>query len=202
MYFKANQPIILASQSPRRSELLRMLGFDFQVIPSRKEEPNPDQFDNALSYVTHCAEMKAADVAETEPDAVVIGADTIVVCDGEVLLKPEDKKQAMGYLRKLSARSHEVITAVVIKEGSNVISFHETTEVTFFDVPSGWIEAYTNSDDPYDKAGAYGIQTMSGLFVERINGDYNTVVGLPIGRLARKLADAGYITLSGSRVEW
>lgn len=201
MYFKANQPIILASQSPRRSELLQMLGFDFQVIPSKKEEPKPDQFQNALSYVIHCAQMKAADVAEKHPDALVIGADTIVVCDNEILLKPEDKKQAMGYLGKLSGRSHEVITAVVIKEGSNEITFHETTQVTFSDVPKGWIEAYTNSDDPYDKAGAYGIQTMSGLFVERINGDYNTVVGLPIARLARKLSDAGYITLSGSRVE-
>lgn len=202
MYFKANQPIILASQSPRRSELLQMLGFDFQVIPSRKEEPKPQEFENALSYVANCAEMKALDVAASHPDAVVIGADTVVVSDGEILLKPEDKTQAIAYLQKLSGRSHEVITAVAVKAEANEILFYETTDVTFTDVPKSWIEAYTNSDDPYDKAGAYGIQTMSGLFVERISGDYNTVVGLPIARLARKLSDAGYIALSGSRVEW
>lgn len=202
MYFKANQPIILASQSPRRIELLQMLGFDFQVIPSQKEEPKPQEFENALSYVANCAEMKALDVAATHPDAVVIGADTVVVCDGEILVKPEDKTQAMNYLHKLSGRSHEVITAVAIKAEDKEYLFYETTEVTFTDVPNGWIEAYTNSDDPYDKAGAYGIQTMSGLFVEGIKGDYNTVVGLPLAHLARKLSDAGYISLAGSRVEW
>ena len=201
MYFKANQPIILASQSPRRSELLGMLGFEFQVIPSTKEEPKPEGFPDAVSYVTSCAEMNAADIAQEQPDALVIGADTVVVCDGEILLKPKDKEQAMEYLRKLSGRSHEVITAVAVKAENGGFSFHETTEVTFTDVPSSWIAAYTNSDDPYDKAGAYGIQTMSGLFVEKINGDYNTVVGLPIARLARKLMDAGYLSLSGSRVE-
>ncbi|WP_282019939.1 Maf family protein [Planomicrobium okeanokoites] len=201
MYFKAQQPVVLASQSPRRRELLEMLGFDFRVIPSKKEEPKPDQFQNPLNYVINCAEMKAVDVAKKNPEAVVIGSDTIVVCDGEILLKPEDKKQAMATLRKLSGRSHEVITAVAIKSGNSEMQFHETTEVTFFDLPDSWIEAYTNTDDPYDKAGAYGIQTLSGLFVEKINGDYNTVVGLPVARLARKLSDAGYINLSGSRVE-
>ncbi|RLQ91991.1 Maf family protein [Planomicrobium sp. Y74] len=201
MYFKAQQPVILASQSPRRSELLEMLGFDFRVIPSKKEEPKPEQFQNALNYVLNCAEVKAADVAINNPDAVVIGSDTVVVCDGEILLKPEDKKQAMEYLHKLSGRSHKVITAVSVKAGNSGVQFHETTEVTFFDLPDSWIESYTNTDDPYDKAGAYGIQTLSGLFVEKINGDYNTVVGLPIARLARKLSDAGWISLSGSRVE-
>lgn len=201
MYFKAQQPMILASQSPRRRELLGLLGFDFRVIPSKKEEPKPEQFQNALNYVINCAEVKAADIAKKNPEAVVIGSDTIVVCDGEILLKPEDKKQAMATLRKLSGRSHEVITAVAIKSGNSEMQFHETTEVTFFELPESWIEAYTNTDDPYDKAGAYGIQTLSGLFVEKINGDYNTVVGLPIARLARKLSDAGWIRLSGSRVE-
>lgn len=201
MYFKANQPIILASQSPRRSELLGMLGFDFQITPSGKEEPKPAGFPDAVSYVTACAEMKAADVASIQPESVVIGADTVVVCDSEILLKPEDKKQALRYLRKLSGRSHQVITAVAVKGNGKEIAFHEITEVTFSAVPDSWLEAYTNSDDPYDKAGAYGIQTMSGLFVERISGDYNTVVGLPVARLARTLADAGFIALSGSRVE-
>ncbi|WP_033543480.1 Maf family protein [Planococcus sp. CAU13] len=201
MYFKTTQPIVLASQSPRRSELLQLLGFDFQIVPSEKEEPKPEQFPSALSYVINCAEMKAADVAKQHPNALVIGSDTIVVCDGEILLKPEDKEQAMAYLRKLSGRSHEVITAVAVKAGASEMSFHETTGVTFYELDESWIDAYTNTDDPYDKAGAYGIQTLSALFVERIDGDYNTVVGLPVARLARKLADAGYISLSGRRVE-
>ncbi|MCM3611375.1 Maf family protein [Planococcus sp. MERTA32b] len=201
MYFKAHQPIILASQSPRRRELLGQLGFDFRVIPSKIEEPKPYEFQDALSYVINCAEVKAADVADMNPDAVVIGSDTVVVCNGEILLKPEDKKQAMSTLQKLSGRSHEVITAVAIKSGNSEVQFHETTEVTFFELPESWIKAYTNTDDPYDKAGAYGIQTLSGLFVEGISGDYNTVVGLPISRLARKLSDAGWISLSGSRVQ-
>lgn len=201
MYFHSNQPIILASQSPRRSELLQMLGFDFQIKPSQKEEPKPDRFPNALTYVIRCAEVKAAEVAKAHPDAVVIGADTIVVCDGEILLKPADKKEARETLRKLSGRTHEVITAVAVQAGNSEMSFHETTQVMFFDLPDSWIEAYTNTDDPYDKAGAYGIQTLSGLFVEKINGDYNTVVGLPIARLAQKLTDAGYLSLKGSRVE-
>lgn len=201
MYFHSNQPIILASQSPRRSELLQMLGFDFQITPSQKEEPKPDKFPNALSYVLHCAEVKAAEVAGRHPGAVVIGADTIVVCDGEILLKPVDKEEARETLRKLSGRTHEVITAVAVQAGNSEMSFHEITRVTFFDLPDSWIEAYTNTDDPYDKAGAYGIQTLSGLFVEKIEGDYNTVVGLPIARLAQKLAHAGYLSLKGSRVE-
>lgn len=201
MYFEAQFPVILASQSPRRSELLKMLGFEFNIIPSTKEEPKPEQFQNAISYVINCADMKAADVAKKQPSALVIGSDTIVVCDGEILLKPQNKKQAMDMLHKLSGRSHEVITAVAVKVGNNEISFHETTEVTFFDLPESWIDAYTDTDDPYDKAGAYGIQTLSGLFVEKINGDYHSVVGLPVARLARKLSDAGYIRLGRSRVE-
>lgn len=201
MYFNAKQPIILASQSPRRRELLQLLGFDFEIMPSQNEETKPEEFQSPISYVIECAEVKAAEVAEHHPDSLVIGSDTIVVCDGEILLKPENKKQAMEYLRKLSGRSHEVITAVAVKAGASEISFHETVTVTFFDLPESWIEAYTNTDDPYDKAGAYGIQTLSGLFVEKIDGDYNAVVGLPVARLARKLTDAGYLTLSGSRVE-
>ncbi len=200
MYFKTQPPIILASQSPRRKELLEMLGVDFRVIPSKKEEPKPAEFQNAISYVINCADVKASDVMKKQPDALVIGSDTIVVCDGEILLKPENKEQAMDYLRKLSGRSHEVITAVSVKLGNSEISFHEQTEVTFFDLPENWIEAYTNTDDPYDKAGAYGIQTLSGLFVKKIDGDYNTVVGLPVARLAQKLAGAGWISLAGSRV--
>ncbi|TWT09376.1 septum formation protein Maf [Planomicrobium sp. CPCC 101079] len=200
MKFTANQPIILASQSPRRQELLGSLGFDFAVVPSIKDEPDPADFQTAMGYVLACAAQKAREVSKKHKEAVVIGSDTIVTLDGEVLLKPKNKEQAEEFLRKLSGNTHDVITAITVLHGDNELSFHELTQVTFYDLPDDWIDAYTNTDDPYDKAGAYGIQTMSGLFVKKINGDYNTVVGLPLASLAQKLAQAGYISLEKSRI--
>ncbi|MBT2569172.1 Maf family protein [Planococcus sp. ISL-110] len=200
MKFKSEFPIILASQSPRRQELLGMLGVDFQVVPSTKDEPDPARFQTALGYVLACAAQKAQEVAEGHPEAVVIGSDTIVVLDGEILLKPKNKDQAKGYLQKLSGRTHRVITAVTVIQGQSELSFHEAVNVTFYDLPEAWIEAYVTTEDPYDKAGAYGIQTVSGLFVKEIQGDYNAVVGLPVAGLTQKLASAGFISLEGSGV--
>jgi septum formation protein len=200
MKFKANGPVVLASESPRRKELLESIGIDFTIIPSLKEEPDPSEFQTAMGYVIECAQQKAKDVAKKHPKAVVIGSDTVVVLGGEILRKPQDKAQARGYLRRLSGKTHDVITAVTIVKGESTQSFQEMTRVTFYDLPEAWIRAYTSTDDPYDKAGAYGIQTISGLFVRKIDGDYNTVVGLPIASLTQKLAGSGYITLEGSRV--
>ncbi len=200
MKFKSNFPLILASQSPRRQELLGLLGADFNVIPSTKDEPDPVEFQTALGYVLACAAQKAQEVAEGNKDSVVIGSDTIVVLDDEILLKPKSKEQAKSYLQKLSGRTHEVITAVTVVQGDSELTFHEAVKVTFFELPAAWIDAYINTEDPYDKAGAYGIQTVSGLFVKEIKGDYNAVVGLPIAGLAQKLAAAGFISLEGSGV--
>lgn len=200
MKFKTDFPVILASQSPRRQELLSMLGIDFEVIPSTKDEPDPQQFQTALGYVLACAAQKAQEVAARRTDAIVIGSDTIVVLDDEILLKPKSKEQAKGYLRKLSGRPHQVITAVTVVQGGSEQTFHEIVKVTFFDLPDAWIDAYTDTEDPYDKAGAYGIQTLSGLFVKEIQGDYNAVVGLPIAALTQKLVSAGFISLEGSSV--
>ncbi|WP_142827717.1 Maf family protein [Planococcus soli] len=200
MKFKSDFPIILASQSPRRQELLGMLGVDFLVVPSTKDEPDPAQFQTPLGYVLACAEQKAQEVAQTHKGAVVIGSDTIVVLDGEILLKPKSKEQAKGYLQKLSNRTHEVITAVTVVQGDSELTFHEAVKVTFYELPEAWIDLYIGTDDPYDKAGAYGIQTVSGLFVKRIQGDYNAVVGLPIAGLTQKLVAAGFISLEGSGV--
>ncbi|MGE6412738.1 Maf family protein [Planococcus kocurii] len=200
MKFKTDFPVVLASQSPRRQELLRMLGVDFEVIPSTKDEPDPQQFQTALGYVLACAAQKAQEVAARRTDAIVIGSDTIVVLGDEVLLKPKNKEQATGYLQKLSGRTHQVITAVTVVQGTSEHTFHETVKVTFFDLPEAWIDAYTDTEDPYDKAGAYGIQTLSGLFVKEIQGDYNAVVGLPIAALTQKLVSAGFIYLEGSSV--
>lgn len=201
MKFKAKQPIILASASPRRRELLEGLGIDFTVEPSLKDEPTPEGFHTAMGYVIECALFKAKDVAKGHPEAVVIGSDTVVVLDGDILLKPENEAQAKEFLGRLSGQTHDVITAVSIIKGGSVQSFHEIVRVTFHELPQDWIEAYTATPDPYDKAGAYGIQTASGLFVKAIEGDYNAVVGLPIASLAQKLVLSGYIELQGSRVE-
>ncbi|ANU12814.1 Septum formation protein Maf [Planococcus halocryophilus Or1] len=200
MKFKSDFPIILASQSPRRQELLGMLGVDFTIVPSTKDEPDPQQFQTALGYVLACAAQKAQEVAAGKRDSVVIGSDTIVVLDEEILLKPKSKEQAKSYLQKLSGNTHHVITAVTVVQGDSELSFHETVQVTFFDLPEAWIDAYINTEDPYDKAGAYGIQTVSGLFVKEINGDYNAVVGLPVAALTQKLNAAGFISLEGSGV--
>ena len=200
MKFKTDLPIVLASQSPRRQELLGMLGVDFQVIPGTKDEPNPQRFETALGYVLACAAQKAQEVAAGRKEAVVIGSDTIVVLDGEILLKPKNKEQAKGYLQKLSGRTHQVITAVTVVQGDSELSFHEAVKVSFYDLPEAWVDAYVDTEDPYDKAGAYGIQTVSGLFVKEIQGDYNAVVGLPVAALTQKLVAAGFISLEGSSV--
>lgn len=201
MKFIANHPIVLASQSPRRQELLGSLGMDFKIVPSTKEEPDPAAFQTAMGYVIACAAQKAREVAKKYKEAVVIGSDTIVALDGEILLKPKSKEQAQNFLRKLSGNTHEVITAITVLHGAEEMSFYELAKVTFYDLPENWIEAYTETDDPYDKAGAYGIQTASGIFVQKIEGDYNTVVGLPLASLAQKLSQAGYISLEKSRIE-
>ena len=200
MKFTSEFPVILASQSPRRQELLSLLGVHFQVIPSTQDEPDPETFETALGYVLACAAQKAQEVAAGQKEAVVIGSDTIVVLDGEILLKPKNKEQAKNYLQKLSGNTHEVITAVTVMQGRSELSFHEAVKVTFYELPEAWVDAYVETEDPYDKAGAYGIQTVSGLFVKEIQGDYNAVVGLPVAALTQKLTAAGFISLEGSGV--
>lgn len=201
MKFKSSQSIILASASPRRRELLEGLGIEFSVQPSTKDELTPEKFHTAMGYVIECALAKTKDVAKKHPESVVIGSDTVVVLDGDLLLKPKDEEEAQLFLRRLSGRTHDVITAVSIIKGDSVQSFHELVRVTFHELPTEWIKAYSATPDPYDKAGAYGIQTASALFVKAIEGDYNSVVGLPISALAKKLALSGYIELQESRVE-
>ncbi len=198
MKFTSKHPLILASQSPRRKELLSLLGIPFDIMPSDIPEPDPQGFKSAVDYVYACAVQKAADIAASHPDALVIGSDTVVVFNEEILLKPKDKQQASEYLHKLSGETHEVITAVCVRQGKREVSFHESVKVTFYELPASWIDAYTDTEDPYDKAGAYGIQTVSGLFVEKIEGDYNAVVGLPIAKLLQHLTSAGYVKVEGA----
>lgn len=177
---------ILASESPRRKELFSKLAIPFEVQPAKIEEVvegNLSPEDTAMSI----AYKKTVPIVEKNPNTIVIGADTIVHIGQEFLGKPTSQEQAKEYLKKLSGRSHTVMTGVSIQGGGTSISFAESTLVTFYELTDEQINAYVATGDSLDKAGAYGIQTMGGLFVEKIEGDYNNVVGLPISRLFQTL---------------
>jgi len=186
MKIMTNHQIILASESPRRKELFGKLGIPFDVQPSSVNEEvegehTPEEF--ALSI----AKLKATAIAEKNPHAVVIGADTTVRLGNELLSKPANNEEAKKYLQKLSGKVHNVITGVSIQGMGSSLGFTESTLVKFYDLTDEQIDAYVATGDSLDKAGAYGIQTMGGLFVEKIQGDYNNVVGLPISRLFQTL---------------
>ena len=186
MKIMTNHQIILASESPRRKELFGKLGIPFEVQPSSVNEEvegehTPEEF--ALSI----AKLKATAIAEKNPHAVVIGADTTVRLGNELLSKPANNEEAKKYLQKLSGKVHNVITGVSIQGMGSSLGFTESTLVKFYDLTDEQIDAYVATGDSLDKAGAYGIQTMGGLFVEKIQGDYNNVVGLPISRLFQTL---------------
>ena len=186
--------IILASASPRRRELLEQGGIPFTVIPSQAEEnittTNPELAVEELSY------LKCSDVYEKSvEDVVVIGADTVVVSDGKILGKPSSKEEAIEMLQGLQGRAHEVYTGVTImtREGKENTkkTFHEKTKVVFYPMSDEEIRSYVNTKEPMDKAGAYGIQGKSAIFIKEINGDYNNVVGLPLARLYQELKNTG-----------
>lgn len=183
-----NKKVILASASPRRQELLKNIINEFEIIPAEVDESlNSDiQPEKAAQYLSR---KKAENIAKKYPDAVVIGSDTTVVTDDEILGKPENKKDAYNMLKKLSGKIHKVITGVCILGEGKEISFSEITEVEFYKLGEKEIEDYLSTDEWTDKAGAYGIQGKAGLFVKRINGDYNNVVGLPVSRLNREIKD-------------
>jgi septum formation protein len=175
--------IILASASLRRAEILRQVGFDFRVVPSRIEETFSDSDPVAMAKIL--AYKKAKEVSSQFPEAIVLGADTIVYLDHEMLGKPENVTDAFRMLRLLSGKCHRVVTAVaLIRQNSEKEAVEvENTEVKFRELSNEEIENYVDSGAPFDKAGAYGIQDQSALFVEKINGDFYNVVGLPIAKV-------------------
>jgi len=177
--------IILASASPRRKELLSYLNLPFTVHPSSFEEIYSPT-DDPEKVVSLLAEGKAKDVSIQFPHSIVIGSDTVVVAH-EILGKPRNEAEAADMLKKLSGKTHSVLTAVSIMKGEQKETFIEKVDVTFWSLSSKEIDAYIQSGDPYDKAGGYGIQTGGALFVRQISGDYYAVVGLPISRLQREL---------------
>ena len=183
--------MILASQSPRRRELLGQMGFSFTVRPAKGEELAHPELTPA-QLVEELARQKALEVsAEAASDDVVVAADTVVAIDGKVLGKPHDKVHAAQMLSALSGREHTVYTGVAVKRGETLLVEHETTQVRFRPLTQREIDLYIQTGEPMDKAGSYGIQGYGALLVEGIRGDYFNVVGLPICRLGRMLAQVG-----------
>jgi len=179
-------PLILASASPRRSELLRNAGIAFTVAPAHVPEqvlPN----EPPLKYVQRLAFDKASAVFARHPDGVVLGADTIVVADEHLLEKPLDHVDAARMLRLLSGRSHQVITGVCVVAPNGEQTEAEITEVRFSPLSEAEIASYVATGEPMDKAGAYAIQGIASRWVERIDGCYFNVVGLPVPRVYRML---------------
>lgn len=184
--------LVLASQSPRRRELLSVIQKDFTVRSSDVEEIIPDGL-TAEETVVYLAKLKAEEVAQQlkkERDSqenIVVGADTVVVLDGEIMGKPKDYDDCVRMISRLSGRQHEVYTGVAIVVNGQTESFYQRTAVRFLDLTKEEIEWYASLQEPYDKAGAYGIQGFGSLLVEGIDGDYFNVMGLPVAALNRRL---------------
>lgn len=183
-----NHPVILASGSPRRQELLGLLGINFSVLLKPVDESYPNHLTGA-EIAKYIATKKAkAYQPESESGSIVITADTIVCIDGNILGKPVDKEDAYRMLRMLSGKCHEVITAVCILHKQKEVLFHDTTNVHFCSLSEEEIRYYVDTFKPLDKAGGYGIQEWIGLAgIERIEGSYHNVVGLPVQKLYQHL---------------
>ncbi len=220
MQKEQNVRLVLASASPRRRELLSQIGLEFTVMPSTKEENAKTTEAGAL--VQELSRQKAVDIWEQlsggqgqnpdadqeqiseetqepnlngkrQPELLVIGADTVVCCEGKILGKPHDREAAVEMLTALQGRSHEVYTGVTLYHQRETVTFFECTQVEFYPMTEVEISEYIDSKEPMDKAGAYGIQGLGARFVKGIRGDYNNVVGLPVGRLYQELKSHGWM---------
>lgn len=220
MQKEQNVRLVLASASPRRRELLSQIGLEFTVMPSTKEENAKTTEAGAL--VQELSRQKAVDIWEQlsggqgqnpdadqeqiseetqepnlngkrQPELLVIGADTVVCCEGKILGKPHSREAAAEMLTALQGRSHEVYTGVTLYSQSETVTFFECTQVEFYPMTEVEISEYIDSKEPMDKAGAYGIQGLGARFVKSIRGDYNNVVGLPVGRLYQELKSRGWM---------
>lgn len=220
MQKEQNVRLVLASASPRRRELLSQIGLEFTVMPSTKEENAKTTEAGAL--VQELSRQKAVDIWEQlsggqgqnpdadqeqiseetqepnlngkrQPELLVIGADTVVCCEGKILGKPRSREAAAEMLTALQGRSHEVYTGVTLYSQSETVTFFECTQVEFYPMTEVEISEYIDSKEPMDKAGAYGIQGLGARFVKGIRGDYNNVVGLPVGRLYQELKSHGWM---------
>ncbi|QRN86104.1 septum formation inhibitor Maf [Clostridia bacterium] len=188
--------LILASASPRRKEILSSMGYQFQVEPSNIEErQNPELPPKEIA--ADLARQKAVDISKKYPNEIVLGADTIVVLDDKVLGKPKDEDDAFCMLQSLRGREHQVITGVALVKNEKIHCFSVTTKVWMMDASDEQLKAYVRTKEPLDKAGSYGIQGKGALLVEKIEGDYFNVVGLPIQKIAHVLSQKFQIEVMG-----
>lgn len=178
--------IILASASPRRRELMKMITDDFTAVSADVDETIPENM-RPLKVSEYLAQIKAESVRENFPHDIVIGCDTTVICGDMILGKPKDKSECHEFMRMLSGRTHQVATGCCIISPDKIKSFTEITDVTFRRLSDEEIEKYISTAEPYDKAGGYGIQGRGSLLIEKINGDYFNVVGLPVSELNQQL---------------
>ena len=177
--------LVLASQSPRRAEILRQAGIPFSVRPASVDE-TPRADEKALDYVERLAEEKASAI-QAAPDEIVLAADTVVVIDGAILGKPADEADARRMLAMLSGRRHEVVTGICLKRGEEIIRDSCATEVWFSVMSEQEIAAYAAGGEPLDKAGAYAIQGLASKYIDKIHGCYFNVVGLPVAMVHNHL---------------
>ena len=186
---KFDKKVILASASPRRQELIKLIFDSVEILPADCDETLPERI-GAREAVEYLSKIKNdASAKLTEKENLVISADTVVSVDNEILGKPVDKEDARRMISLLSGKVHQVYTGVTISLNGKAKTFSEKTDVEFFDLTEEEIEEYISSKEPYDKAGAYGIQGKAGLLIKGINGDYYNVVGFPIARLKREIED-------------
>jgi septum formation protein len=178
--------IILASNSPRRKQLLEMVGIKFKVVPSNFDEDSI-KLKNIFKMPYTLAKYKAKAIAKLYPNDIIIAADTDVFIGKVMLGKPEGAKGVAKTLRQLSNKTHRVITGVTIIKGRKVVSFESITKVSFYPISNQEIKDYIKTNEPYDKSGSYAIQGYGARFIKAIDGDYYTIMGLPIARVLKEL---------------
>ena len=200
MGIKVLDRFILASASPRRSELLNQLGLEFEVVPSGIDEVAREG-ETPAEHVLRLATAKAGELADRYPEAWVIGADTIVVINGDFLEKPADESEARAMLARLSGRKHEVFTGIAVMRKSAEVNLSEvvTSEVIFKDISAEEMDWYVKTDEPYDKAGGYAVQGGGAFFIKEIHGSYTNVIGLPLCEAVNLLKLAGAIKFPGGK---
>lgn len=181
-----NMNVILASASPRRKQLLSRIFSDFDICPSSADETVPETV-KPYEYAEYLAVKKAEDIAEKNKDSLVIGCDTVVINGSKILGKPQSRNDAYDMIKMLSGKKHQVMTGICLCLSGKSVSFSCRTDVEFYNLSETEILEYIASDEPYDKAGAYGIQGAGGLFVKRIDGDFYNVMGLPVAELNRRI---------------
>ncbi|MFP4169103.1 MAG: Maf family protein [Desulfonatronovibrionaceae bacterium] len=193
--FRSVKRLVLASASPRRQTLLTSLGISFFVRPSRIKEPPPQPGQDPGDYVLKMAELKAKDTGKREKDSLVLGADTAVVLDGEIMGKPKNPDHALKMLSSLAGREHEVISGIFLT-GETLqedISFTASTWVRMDSFDTEILKAYIDTGETEDKAGAYAMQGAGGFLVDHVRGSYTNVIGLPLSRTAKQLLKTGCI---------